>query len=186
MSDLDLQLLLPQGTTTYTGVKKDGFTSFTIDLIFSTPRFAEERLVCKVHDTDHGSDHSAIETFFALNQPILPRNVSRHSFKNVAWDKVRNKVSSNLALLTAIPNKLDLYSTQLVQVVELAIAKHVPLAKPSFYAKRWWTQSLTDLCKQYTSVRNHFHRSRNQNAPSGITKNLERQACAAKHLYFKE
>ena len=35
-------------------------------------------------------------------------------------------------------------------------------------------------------MRNCFHRSRNQNAPSGITKNLEIQALAAKHLYFKE
>ena len=137
MTDLDLQLLLPRDTATYTGVKRDGFTSSTIDLLFSRPRLAEERLVCRVHDTDHGSDHFAIKTFFALNQPPLPCNVSRHSFKNVAWDKVKTEVSSNLALLTATPNELDLYSTQLVEIVELAIAKHVPLAKPSPYAKRW-------------------------------------------------
>lgn len=47
MSDLDLQLLLPRGTVTYTGATRNGFTSSTIDLIFSTPRLAEERLVCR-------------------------------------------------------------------------------------------------------------------------------------------
>lgn len=82
MSDLDLQLLLPRGTVTYTGATRSGFTSSTIDLIFSTPRLAEERLVCKVHDTDHGLDHSAIETVFAINQPIPTGGANRRQFKN--------------------------------------------------------------------------------------------------------
>ena len=73
---------------------------------------------------------------------------------------------------------MDLYSTQLTRIVELAIATHVPFAKPSPYAKRRWTQSLTDLRKLYTILRNRFHRYRNQNAP-----NL---SWAAKLLYFKE
>lgn len=70
--------------------------------------------------------------------------------------------------------------------MELAIATHVPLAKPSPYTKRWWTPSLTDLRKQYTLLRNRFYWSRNHNAPSCITKKLEKQAWAAKHQYFKE
>lgn len=82
MSDLDLQLLLPRGTVTYTRATRSGFTSSTIDLIFSTPRLVEERLVCKVHDTDHGLDHSAIETVFAINQPIPTGGANRRLFKN--------------------------------------------------------------------------------------------------------
>ena len=101
------------------------------------PRLIEEKLFCRIHDTDHGSDYFAIKTFFPLNQPFLLCNVSRNLFKNVAWHKVKTEVSSNLMLLIAIPNKLDLYFTQLVKIVELAIAKHVLLAKSSLYAKQW-------------------------------------------------
>lgn len=107
MSDLDLQLLLPCGTTTYTGVTQNGYTSSTIDLVFSTPRLAAERLVCKIHETDHGSDHSAIETFFAINQPIPTCNAGRGLFKNASWEKVQNEVSNNLTSLTATSAELD-------------------------------------------------------------------------------
>lgn len=153
---------------------------------FSTPRLAEERLASKIHETDHGSDHSAIETFFALNQPIPSYNTGRRLFKTASWDKVRNEVSTHLSSLTASPTELDLYSDQLINIVERAISLHIPLAKPSPYAKRWWTQNLTDLRKQYSSLRNWFHRSRNSNAPSYATEKLEKQAWAAKNLYFKE
>lgn len=84
MSDLDLQLLLPCGTTKYTGVTQNGYTSSTIDLVFSTPRLAAEKLVCKIHETDHGSDHSVIKTFFAINQSIPTCRTGRRLFKNAS------------------------------------------------------------------------------------------------------
>lgn len=35
-----------------------------------------------------------------------------------------------------------------------AIDKHVPIAKASQYAKRWWTEDLTALRSEYTQQRN--------------------------------
>ena len=171
---------------TYTGAIRNGFTSSTIDLIFSTPRLAEERLVYKVHDTDHGLDHSAIETVFAINQPIPTGRTGRRLFKNAPWDKVKEEVSKNLASITALPSELDLYAMQIINVVKGAINIHIPLAKPSPYAKRWWTQSLTDLCKQYILLRNRFYCARKYNKPDLEIGQLEKQAWVVKHSYFKE
>ena len=47
------------------------------------PRFANERLVCKVHNTNHSLDHFAIEIFFILNKFFLLFNVNWHLFKNI-------------------------------------------------------------------------------------------------------
>ena len=72
MADLDLQLLLPQGTITYTGATKLGNAASTIDLVFSSTRLAEDRILCTTLDTDHGSDHAAIQTVFSMNISELP------------------------------------------------------------------------------------------------------------------
>lgn len=66
MADLDLQLLLPQGTITYRRGKAQSSHSSTLDLIFTTEKLATEVLVCKPHETQHGSNHEAIESKFSL------------------------------------------------------------------------------------------------------------------------
>lgn len=129
-----------------------------------------------MHDTKHGLDYSAIETVFALNQPIPAGGANRRLFKNALWDKVKEEVSKNLTSLTALPSELDLYATHFINIVKRAINIHIPLAKPSPYAKRWWTQSLTDLRKKYTLLRNRFHRARKYNKPDLAIGNLEKQA----------
>ena len=60
MADLDLQLLLPQGTITYSGATSLGNAASTMDLVFSNTRLAEDRILCTTLDTDYSSDHAAI------------------------------------------------------------------------------------------------------------------------------
>lgn len=67
----------------------------------------------------------------------------------------------------------------------MAIEEHVPLAKPSPYAKRWWCKDLIALRKKYTSLRNHFHRARRHNLSENIVSNMDAQAWAAQYAYFK-
>ena len=50
----------------------------------------------------------------------------------------------------------------------------------------WWTQSLTDLRKQSTLLRNRFQCARKYNKPDLAVGKLEKQAWVAKHSYFKE
>lgn len=60
MTNLDLQLLLPRETITYMGVTKLGNAVSTIDLVFSSTRLAEDRILCTPLNTDHRSDPAAI------------------------------------------------------------------------------------------------------------------------------
>ena len=62
MTDLGLQSLLPRGSITYEGARGES----TIDLVLSSEELADDRLACHLYEVDHGSDHRAISTNFAI------------------------------------------------------------------------------------------------------------------------
>ena len=67
----------------------------------------------------------------------------------------------------------------------MAIEEHVPFVKPSPYSKRWWGKDLAALGKEYTSLRNRFHRAKRHNLEGNIISTIDVQSWAAKHAYFK-
>lgn len=116
-------------------LKKNKFMSSIIHLFFSTLQLVEDRLVYRIYDTNHGSNHFAVETYFVINKPILPYNTGLCLFKDRSKVKMRNKVSSNLTSLALILNKPNLYSTQFTKIVELTISKYILFIKSSPYIK---------------------------------------------------
>jgi endonuclease/exonuclease/phosphatase family metal-dependent hydrolase len=60
-----LESLLPRGTKTW----QSATHATTIDLMLMSQELASDVLKCKIHDTEHGSDHRAIETSFDVNFP---------------------------------------------------------------------------------------------------------------------
>ena len=70
-----------------------------------------------------------------------------------------------------------------MSIVTEAVDKHVPKAKPSPYAKRWWTESLLVLRKSYTKLRNQIRRRRRNR--EDYSPRLDAQAWVAKNVYFK-
>lgn len=67
-------------------------------------------------------------------------------------------------------------------VVGAAIEEYVPRAKPSPYAKRYWTEDLIKLRSDYTCQRNKASRARRQVYRE---RNLEQSAQTAKRVYYK-
>ncbi len=99
IDDLDLHLLLPRGTITYNGPNGNS----TIDLIFASRALAEDRLTCEPHATEHGSDHVAINTTFAID---IPRTCSqpRKVLKSADWKRIR---TANAREMGAIPSSIE-------------------------------------------------------------------------------
>ena len=62
-----------------------------------------------------------------------------------------------------------------------AMDKHVPIAKASQYAKRWWTEDLTALRSEYTQQRNQASRARRHGFN---TAHLDISACTVKKQYY--
>jgi hypothetical protein len=65
MNRWKLESLLPRGTKTWQSVVH----ATTIDLMLASQELASDVLKCKVYDTEHGSDHRAIETSFDVQRP---------------------------------------------------------------------------------------------------------------------
>jgi len=133
MVDMDLQSLLPRGTKTF----ESSQVETTIDLVVTTPALAPDRVVCQVYCTEHGLDHLAISTTFAIDlETTTPQ--SRRLFKDADWKCIRTAVAGKAG---RPPQKITDYeisqhAARLTDTFEAAINDHIPVAKPSAYAKR--------------------------------------------------
>lgn len=118
-------------------------------------RLFSERIVCQTHQTEYGSDHLAIVSEFMTEAPdvTLP---PRRAYKNARWDVLNLDVKNQLSRI----EKIDPITNLEEYIVLEGIEKSVPLAKPSPYNKRWWTEDLSQLRKRYTLFRNQARRQR--------------------------
>lgn len=89
IQDFDLQSLLPRGTITYESTRSES----TIDLILTSATLADSRIRCGLYDLEHGSDHRAIETTFAIDTPKQSA-IPSLLFKHAPWDRIRDLQSA--------------------------------------------------------------------------------------------
>jgi endonuclease/exonuclease/phosphatase family metal-dependent hydrolase len=174
ITEHSLQSLLPRGTKTW----HSGDIETTIDLVLASTELAEEMVKCGIHYTNHGSDHQAIETEFDISVPDRPAT-DRLLWKNAPWEEIRMRVSTSLQAVSmdgSVQQQTDYLMTAVTEVV----SKLTPKAKPSPYAKRWWTADLTQLRCIYTYWRNQ---ARARRRAGRAIPNLEQQAREAAKEY---
>lgn len=174
MNEHSLCSLLPRGTKTWQG--HGGET--TIDLVLASAELSADMIKCAIHATEHGSDHRAIETIFEVAVP--ERAVEqRLLFKNAPWTDIRTRITTNLRD-TPQGGSVQQQTDRLMAAVLEAVHALTPKAKPSPYAKRWWTADLTQLRKIYTYWRNQ---ARQMRRIGQIQADLERRAREASKEY---
>ncbi|KAK7583226.1 hypothetical protein V3481_012568 [Fusarium oxysporum f. sp. vasinfectum] len=174
MNDFMLRSLLRRGTKTWQGRNY----KTTIDLVLASEELADATIKCAVHGTEHGSDHRTIETVFDISVPA-PKQEERLLFKNAPWKEINSRIVDTLRD-RPVGNTVQQKTDRLMSAVLEAVQALTPRAKPSPYAKRWWTHDLTQLRHIYTYWRNRARASRRagQNA-----KDLENTAKAAAKQY---
>ncbi|KAF4336646.1 reverse transcriptase [Fusarium beomiforme] len=175
MNDFMLRSLLRRGTKTWQGRNY----KTTIDLVLASEELADATIKCAVHGTEHGSDHRTIETVFDISVPA-PKQEERLLFKNAPWKEINSRIVDTLRV-RPVGNTVQQKTDRLMSAVLEAVQALTPRAKPSPYAKRWWTHDLTQLRHIYTYWRNRARASRRagQNA-----KDLENTAKAAAKQYL--
>ena len=174
IGDFSLHSLLPRRVKTWA---RNGQES-TIDLILASDELAATLIKCGVHEVEHGSDHRAIETTFNIAPPeqIV---VQRLLLKNAPWKAIQERIARDLQS-TPIHEGTQTQTDQLMTIVLEAVHALTPKAKPSPYAKRWWTSNLTNLRRIYTSQRNQARAHRRAGT---ISQSLEQQAHDAAKEY---
>jgi ribonuclease HI len=93
---------------------------------------------------------------------------------------IRDSLSHRPIILIA--DDVDSYLDRLMAVVMSAINRHVPRAKPSRHAKRWWTVELNTLKSEFTYWRNQARAARRIGL---LDQAKERNAQMAKTDYLK-
>jgi hypothetical protein len=156
MNEFSLLSLLPRGTKTW----QQGDQESTIDLILASEELASSTIQCRLHGTEYGSDHRAIKTVFDIETPS-PVTELRLLFKNAPWKAIKERITASL-LRTVDGGSSQQQADRLMTVVLEAVHALTPKAKPSVYAKRWWTNDLTLLRQNYTYLRNQARALRRQ------------------------
>ena len=87
------------------------------------------------------------------------------------------------AKLVASSTKNDIQeqTDQLMLTVSETVHMFIPKAKPSPYAKRWWTSDLTRLHKEYTQCRNRAKNIRRWGTRDRILEALSKEASKQYH-----
>jgi exonuclease III len=178
MNEFALSSLLKRGTKTWHGGGLGGDYESTIDLVLASENLTDSLVKCAVHETEHGSDHRAIKTVFDAPWPT-PQPQERLLLKNAPWKEINARIARTLAA-TTLEGTVQQKTDRLMSAVGEAVHALTPKAKPSPYAKRWWTADLTQLRHIYTYWRNHARSERRagRNAP-----HLEKMAGSAAKQY---
>jgi exonuclease III len=174
MSDFALSSLLRRGTKTWQG----GEYETTIDLVLASEELTASTVKCAIYGTEHGSDHRAIETAFDVSVPV-PKQQERLLLKNAPWKEINARITKTLDARPpegTVQKKTD----TLMSAVLEAVRALTPKARPSPYAKRWWTTDLTQLRRIYTYWRN---RARSERRAGQTIAGLEERAKAAAKQY---
>ncbi|XP_024085711.1 uncharacterized protein LOC106673500, partial [Cimex lectularius] len=153
MSEFALSSLLKRGTKTWQGGGQGGDYESTIDLVLASENLTGSTVKCAVHGTEHGSDHRAIETVFDVPVPVAKQQ-ERLLLKNAPWKEINARITTSLDS-TPSDGTVQQRTDRLMSVVLEAVRTLTPKARPSPYAKRWWTTDLTQLRYIYTYWRNH-------------------------------
>ncbi|RKK79088.1 hypothetical protein BFJ63_vAg16914 [Fusarium oxysporum f. sp. narcissi] len=169
-----LRSLLRRGTKTWQGRNYET----TIDLVLASEELADATIRCAIHGTEHGSDHRTIEATFDSSVPA-PKQEERLLFKNAPWKEIKGKIVDTLRDKprgNTVQQKTDRLMTAVLEAVQAL----TPRAKPSPYAKRWWTHDLTQLRHVYTYWRNRARAARRAGQNSAV---LEDTANASAKQY---
>jgi len=181
---MGLQSLLPPGTVTWNH-QSLGYKS-CIDVILANHALADKMAKCRLADTDHGSDHWAIEAVF--DPPEGRKGIAGDTsaptklmYNRTDWSRVNKEIEERLpatpeAGAQNTEEDLERLAQMFGRVVRTAVINHTPRAQPSPYAKRWWTEELTILRRAMTAARNKMVKMRRHNEPSEGAQTLWKQA----------
>ena len=156
MTEQELWSALPQGTPTYHNLGETTLT--TIDLTLLSLKLQPAVQACQIDPTDHGSDHFATMLTLRHMMQVCTTPKQRRSYNMASWEAIRGTIQEALGPPPCIEATEDLEqaAATLETAVQQALEKNIPIPKPFPYPKRWWTQELTQLRKEYNFRRNQW------------------------------
>ena len=181
-----LQSMLKARTITWEHQTSD--LCSTLDTVFASHRLASTVVRCEVHSVDYGSDHKGIVLETSTPLDNYRERETKRLYYDANWEAIRTTLAERTATgytgsSLETKDQLDQAAEALESVVSTTLEELVPRAKPSPYAKRWWTKELTQLRHRFTTLRNRITKLRRQDKDTAHTQLLAHQA---RKTYFDE
>jgi hypothetical protein len=171
-----LRSALPPGEITYE--HQGGERRSTVDVVWVGGEEEGSVRRCAVRKGDHGSDHRPIEVILTWERNENTYDRPRLDWKRADWKGIEREVEEEVVRTQthpppSSPEQLDERVERFQEHIAGVIRSKVPEARPSPYAKRWWTPELTTLRKTMTTARSQASRLRREG-----TQGWERQYTA--------
>ena len=159
-TERQLQQILPPGSITWQARN----SVQTLDLAWASPGIATRVITCQVQmESEHGSDYYPVETVLNMSIPEKA-NPPRKLWKKADAELINAAVNRNLPPAGEIRNQEDLEDAvdQLTKTIQSAIQAHVPMARPSKWAKAFWARGCSELVEKAREARKKFNQSGSQ------------------------
>jgi len=183
MQQQGLRSMLRSGTVTWE--HQSGRSCSTPDVVLASHGIADVLTRCSLYAIDHGSDHRAVALEANIHAHPRTARKARRLYDDADWDRIRTDMKEMLQLKgrrdISTTAEFEREATEFTELTSRVLERHVPRAKPSPYAKRWWTRELTQLRHTLTALRNRVvaqHRSGRD------VEQAAAQVRAARRLYF--
>ena len=154
MDKWELELLLPQGTTT----RRMQGSNTTIDLVLATPGAAERYEYCDIWEqAEHCSDHRPILTTLRINIPKAP---TRKVLKWASFDKgkfietLKDRLPTRPEVIQMVESdRTEFALGRITTAIQEAIGTSVPLARISKWSKPGFTSEIKELIQRVKRLR---------------------------------
>jgi hypothetical protein len=90
-------------------------------------------------ENEYGFDHRATHIAIGMGDMIEDPTAPRYLLQKADWKAIRDKIGQHLADNPFPTDDLEAMQSYIQEVTQTAIEHHCPKAKPSKYAKTWWS-----------------------------------------------
>ena len=161
LGNKDMELVLPEGTITWSNRGSQS----TLDLIFLSKELEDLVTNCQpASELEASSDHIPISTQLTIQPNIEDEPKLSPQWKKADWDEFNKLLAIKLLELKAEDLCLDSQEavdqrvTSITNVIQKIIQETIPKAKPSKFAKPYWTDQCSEAVKETRKARRNWKR----------------------------
>ncbi|KAI1001881.1 hypothetical protein K3495_g6320 [Podosphaera aphanis] len=151
-----MELILPEGTITWSNRGSQS----TLDLTLVSKNL--EYTVTKslpANELEASSDHSPTCTEMLIQPEVQEEQAARPQWKNADWEVVNRSLAAKIRVLER--ERLSLNSREAIdkrvisitEIIQATIKETIPRAKPSSFAKPYWTSECSKAVKNTRKAR---------------------------------
>lgn len=152
----DLNLILLKGTIIW----KIRGSQCTLDLAFESNVLESAVMSCKpAFDLEASSDHIPICTQLHIEPPNREEQQPRPQWKKTDWEEVNRRLALKLKRLStdhlelSSPESIDKRVSAITKAIHDTIKEAIPSARPSTFAKLYWTNECCETVKEARKAR---------------------------------